>query len=213
MRKIILIFIIFLLENVTAHSQSFNDLVKRYREYQRQEKYEEMISICDTMLLKFPDTDAEITYYNRGNTYRRLREFRQSIEDYTSALKIKPGYISAYLNRAVSYYDIGEYGNSLADYNKVIDAKPSNSAAYCGRGNIYSMLNDNPNAIDNYSIAIKLDTKNAEAYFNRGNRYYFINLYKSALEDWEKAIKLRPEYEPELKEKMNEARFQLDKNK
>ena len=211
--RTIIIFIVFLAGFASAYSQSFNDLVKRYREFQKQEKYEDMISVCDTMLLKYPDVDAEITYFNRGNTYRHLREYRKSIEDYTNALKIKPGYINANLNRAASYYDLGEYVFSLSDYNKVIDVKPGNLVAYCGRGNVYSMLNDNPNAIDDYSKAIKLDTKYAEAYYNRGKRYYFINLYKSALEDWEKAVTLNPEYEIELKEKMNEARFQLDKNK
>jgi tetratricopeptide (TPR) repeat protein len=196
-----------------AFSQTFNELIKRYREAQKSEDYDRMVLILDTVLAKYPNNEPEITYYNRGNTYRHLKEYKKSILDYTKTLEIKSDYASAYINRGVSYHDEGEYENALKDYNEAIKLKPDYPMVYYNRANTYSILFDYDRAIADYSKTIDLKPDFAEAYYIRGDKYFGINFYKEAIQDWEKAIKLEPAYESELRNKINEAKYQLDKKK
>jgi len=191
-------------------AQTFNELVKQYRDLQKESKYEEMIKVLDVMLKKYPDNQPEITYYNRGNTHRQMAEFKKSIEDYTKAIEKNPAYASAYNNRAISYFDLEEYSSSIKDYSKLLELKPDNALAYYGRGNAYSQLLDYESAVNDYSKAIELKPDFADAYYNRGNKYFGMSLYKEAKSDWEKAVKLNPAFEKELNDKIIEAREKME---
>lgn len=203
----------FLLFLSPAFSQSFKELVTKYRELQKEKDFEEAVKILDLMLKKFPNNEPEITYYNRGNTYRLLKEYNKAILDYTKAIEIKPDYANAYNNRGISHIDLDEYEEAIADYNIVIKYKPDYPYAYFNRANAYSGLFKYDSAITDYNKAIELKPDFADAYYNRGNKYYGISSYKEAIEDWEKAIKLDPAYELELRNKINEAKYQMDKKK
>jgi tetratricopeptide (TPR) repeat protein len=193
------------------YSQTFNELVIKYRELQKKEKYDDMIAVCDTMLAKYPKNEPAITFFNRGNTYRHLKEFKKAVSDYTKTIEIKPDYASAYTNRANSYYDLEEYEKAISDYSKVIEIKPNNPLTYYNRANAYSFLFDYDRAISDYSKTIELKPDFADAYYNRGNKYFGIGSWKEAVLDWENAIKYDAAYEKELRNKINEAKYQIDK--
>ena len=196
-----------------VHSQSFNELVKRYREAQKLERYEDMILILDTMLAKYPNNEPEITYFNRGNTYRQVKEYKKAMSDYTKAIGIKSNYANAFNNRGISYFDLEEYEKAVSDYTIVIKYKPDYPLAYFNRANAYTCLFDYDRAIADYTKAIELKPDFADAYYNRGNKYYGISSYKEAIQDWEKVIKLDSAYELELRNKIDEAKYQMDKKK
>ncbi|MBI5403353.1 MAG: tetratricopeptide repeat protein [Ignavibacteriae bacterium] len=208
---ILLLSFLYLSFSGSLSAQTFNELVNQYRELQKESKYEEMIKVLDVMLKKFPDTQPEITYYNRGNTHRQMKEYKKSIEDYTKAIDKNPEYISAYNNRAISYFDLEEYALSVKDYSKVIESKPGNAVAYYSRGNAYSQLFDYDNAVKDYSKAIEIQPDFADAYYNRGNKYFGMSMYEEAKSDWEKAVKLNKEYEKELKDKIKEAQEKIER--
>ena len=188
-------FIIFLA--VPSYSQTFNELVKRYRVAQKLEEYENMILILDTMLIKYPNNQPEITYFNRGNTYRQLKEYNMAILDYTKAIGIKPDYASAFNNRGISYFDMDEYENAIKDYTEVIKLKPDYPLVYFNRANAYSCQFDYDRAVADYTKSIELKPDFSDSYYNRGNKYYGMGKYKEAILDWEKAVKLDPAYELE----------------
>jgi tetratricopeptide (TPR) repeat protein len=44
-----------------------------------------------------------VAYFNRGNTYKTLKDYSKALDDYNKAIEIDPDYINAYLGRAFTY--------------------------------------------------------------------------------------------------------------
>jgi len=84
-----------------------------------------------------------LAYYNRGNTYKVLGNYKQAIEDYGRAIEIKPGYTEAYNNRGVTYNGLGNYKQAIDDFNRAIEIKPGYADAYYNRAVVYLNQGDN----------------------------------------------------------------------
>jgi len=55
-----------------------------------------------------------LAYYNRGNAYAGLGNYKQAIEDYDSGIKIKPGDAKALLQQGAFYLKQGIYISGLS---------------------------------------------------------------------------------------------------
>ena len=56
------------------------------------------------------DPDYVKAYYNRGNTYKELENYKNAIVDYTKAIKINPDFANAYDGRGTAmWYLKAEY--------------------------------------------------------------------------------------------------------
>jgi tetratricopeptide (TPR) repeat protein len=51
-------------------------------------------------------------------------DYEEAIKDFTEAIKIKPGYATAYFNRGNAWMGLGEYRNALKDFKKAIELDP-----------------------------------------------------------------------------------------
>ena len=47
-----------------------------------------------------------MVYYNRGNIYRILKDYKLALEDFTEAIRIDPHYHKAYLSRGFTYINL-----------------------------------------------------------------------------------------------------------
>jgi len=137
-------------------------------------------------------------YLNSAKTNIKLGKYLEAIEDYSSAISIKPNLSDTYFNRARAYVLLEEYNLSINDFSKFIDLKKTNSElrskisqelGYSQRGLMKSIIKDNIGAIEDYSKAIELNPKNADNYFGRGNVYRETKSYKMAIDDFSNAIK------------------------
>src|SRR5208283_97365 len=77
------------------------------------------------------DADA---YYNRGNAYKVLRNFKQAISDYNKAIELDPKDADAYRNRGIAYKVLGNFEQAINDYSKAIELDPKDADAYYNRG-------------------------------------------------------------------------------
>lgn len=204
--------LMFLLTQV-SYSQTFKELVADYKDAQKDKDYDEMIEILNTMLEKYPKTEPEITYFNRGNAYRNLKKHKKAIQDFTKAIEIKPDYEVAFNNRGLSYFDLDEFNNAVSDFTVVIKLKPDFAFGYFNRGNAYSGLYKYDSAVADYTKMIELKPDFADVYYNRGNKYYGMSMYQEAIEDWKKVIELDPAYKTALQEKINEANYWIEEKK
>ena len=57
-------------------------------------------------------------YSNRATLYVGFEKYQQAIEDYTSAIKLKPDFFEAYRMRGNIYDKLGNHQQALADYAK-----------------------------------------------------------------------------------------------
>src|SRR3989337_2765072 len=48
-------------------------------------------------------------YFNRGNAYRRLKQERAALDDYSAAIKLNPQDGRAYINRGSIHFDARRY--------------------------------------------------------------------------------------------------------
>lgn len=196
-----------------SFSQTFNELIEKYKEAQKSKDYDEMIDVCDIMLKKYPNTRPEVTYFNRGNAYRIIGKLNDAINDYTNAIKSKQDYTDAYYNRGICYFRTEEYKKAIPDFSFVIKNIPDNPYVYFYRGNSYSGLYNYDSAVADYSKTIELKPDYTDAYYNRGNKYYGMNMYKEAIEDWKIVKKLDPQHASAMQNKIDDAADKLIEKK
>ncbi len=68
-------------------------------------------------------------YLNRGNVYRKLKQYNQAIEDYNKVISLKPDFALVYNNCGVVFGTLGNYDEEIADYTIAIQYD-STSAEY-----------------------------------------------------------------------------------
>jgi protein O-mannosyl-transferase len=87
--------------------------------------------------LKVTDNNWNI-YYNRCNAYADLANYKHSIEDFNTAIHLKPTYVIAYYNRGTIYGKfLSQDKLAIEDFNKAISLKPDHVNAYKNRAVSY----------------------------------------------------------------------------
>ena len=92
-----------------------------------------------------------------GQTYHRLGQDEQAIEEYNRAIAIYPQDPNAYIGRGDCHLSLGEADQALADYNEAIRLGPGYSRAYASRGKLLEAKGDWEKAQADYDRAIQLD--------------------------------------------------------
>ena len=62
--------------------------------------------------------DFAYAYYNRGNIYAELKDFRTAILDYDKAIEINPDFAEAYYNRGLTKIYLGKNQEGITDLSK-----------------------------------------------------------------------------------------------
>jgi tetratricopeptide (TPR) repeat protein len=81
-----------------------------------------------------PYADA---YFNKGNAYVTLGQYRRAIDEYDEAIHLKPDYAEANNNRGTAYAKLGQYKLAIENFNEAIRLKPYYADAYNNRAMIY----------------------------------------------------------------------------
>jgi len=162
--------------------------------YKEQKKYEKAIEYFTYSLSEQSDKyiDSSAIIFFRGNVHFYMKQYDESIDDYTQAISLDTKYDAAYNNRGVAYSDKGEYDKAIIDYSQAISLNLKYDAAYNNRGNAYSKRGEYNKAIEDYSQAISLNPKYDAAYNNRGEAYRNKGEYEKAIADYSQAISINP---------------------
>jgi tetratricopeptide (TPR) repeat protein len=102
-------------------------------------------------------------YFHRGVAYSDERNYDSAIEDYNSALKIKPDYIEALFLRCYAYYQKRSYNLAIEDCSSVLKLNPEHVGALFLRGIAYSDKQDFARAIVDLEAVMRLEPNNAMA--------------------------------------------------
>ena len=109
----------------------------------------------------------------RADMKRALKQYKESINDYSLALKLNPDNGLAYWNRAASYRQNGDYQLAYDDYNKAIGYYTNDrmqlARLYDDRALMEVGLQQYQRAVVDDSLAISLDTAFQAAYYNEAN--------------------------------------------
>ena len=147
------------------------------------------------------DPSLTLAYFNRGEAYRRQKDFTRAVADFRQAIALDPADVDAYEYLALTQYQQGNYEASLTTYTRAIELDSNNAEYYLGRGMAHADLGNKDDAFGDYRRALELDANLALAYYYRGKLYLEDNDLANAVADFTQAISLDPEDEYALNER------------
>ena len=176
--------------------QTYNDQWNRLNEQPEMEEALRTMNAAEQQEEERRERQASLTAQDRFRRgFRAAKEGRlqEAVEEYTEAIRMNPGYASAYNNRGNLYRELNEYQKALDDYNKAIELDPEDPNAYFTRGLLYHKLNECQEALEDFNQALELGPDHPDCYYSRGSLYYKLNEHQKALEDFSKAIERNPD--------------------
>jgi protein O-mannosyl-transferase len=148
-----------------------------------------------THVLKYYDK-ITTPFGNRANYYRSLKQYDLALNDYASAIALKPE-AQTLNSRSKLYFDIS--GNSidtlklaLNDLNKAIELNPNNGEFLINRGAMYAKLGDFDKSLESLNEGLKLKPDQISGYLNRSLIYNAKNDFQNALNDLTEYLKYDP---------------------
>ena len=103
-----------------------------------------------------------IAYLNRGSTHKELKQYENTITDYTEAIALYQkdnDKANVYCNRGNTYNELKQYENAIADYTQAIARFANNNdkaKTHFNRGNVYNQLKQLEDAKKDYQKSVDL---------------------------------------------------------
>ena len=141
--------------------------------------------------------DSELgsrAWFSVGYLHAAERRFREAIDGYDKAIRLKPDLAEAFYNRGRAKSDLGLHETVLADYDEAIRLKPDFAEAFYNRGFVKYDLGRHEAALADYDEAIRLKPDFAEALVNRGYVKDRLGRHEAAFSDFDEAIRLKPDF-------------------
>ena len=101
------------------------------------ENSEAISDFAKAIELKPGDTMENAIYYQRANVYYGMKDYSNSIKDYTQAIEKNLKDFNSYNERGLCYYHLGDMDKAIADYSKAIELNPLEYNIYDNRGISY----------------------------------------------------------------------------
>ncbi|MBI5260245.1 MAG: tetratricopeptide repeat protein [Bradyrhizobium sp.] len=133
-----------------------------------------------------------VFHLQRGEGYQGLEQYDRAIQDYTVALKYKPGSSKALSDRATAYSVLGNFDLALKDADAALRSDPGNALAYNAKGVALLRKGQFDPAIDAFSKGIALNPGMDALFTNRAAAWQSKDETDRALTDLDSALKLSP---------------------
>lgn len=150
------------------------------------EEFGKALTAAEQAIKYIPKKDAEylvFAYSTRAEVYLNLEDTIKALDDYTTAIRIKPDEERMYEKRANVYFELGKYELSDADYKKMIALKPGEVMGYMGMGRNALRRHRVEEAISHFNYAIKLDDQYSSGYSFRAEAELDKGMWNEATND------------------------------
>ena len=84
----------------------------------------ESIDAYKKVIITNPKKNYE-TYYRKGYAYFNLQDYKQAIESYDEALKLKPNYFNVLKEKGLALYKSQDYKQAIESYDEALKLKPN----------------------------------------------------------------------------------------
>ncbi|MBF0505363.1 MAG: tetratricopeptide repeat protein [Nitrospirae bacterium] len=138
--------------------------------------------------------DAPLAHYNLGIVYRHLNMPDKAIEQYLTAIRLRPGYAEAHNNLGFVYKSLNMPDKAEEEFLTAVSLKPDNIEAHTNLGVLYQARNMPDKAEKEFLTVIRLKPDNAGAHFNLGVFYNSGNMPDKAEEEFLAAVRLQPDF-------------------
>ena len=137
--------------------------------------------------IELDSSNAE-SYFLRGDSQARLKNFSAAIADFTKADEIKAEE-KIYKKRGEVYLKNFEFAKATEDFNKVLEFSQQNYSAYEGLAIAYANLKNKELALKNFNKFVELSGKK-KFYDLLGEIYFALGDYEKSVEIFSESIEL-----------------------
>ena len=127
-----------------------------------------------------------------GAAMQSLGRHGDAIEQYSTALHLKPDYADALDNRALALQVLSRHTDALADFDRSARLRPLDAEVWLNRGLSLTALRRLDEALESFDRAIQINPEHAKAHFERGNVYGARKRFEAAREAYDAALRLDP---------------------
>jgi tetratricopeptide (TPR) repeat protein len=131
---------------------------------------------------------------NLGNAYLSQGLTDMAIEQYRTALKLKPDNVGAHYNLGNAYLAKGLADMAIEQYQTVLRLEPDYAEAHNNLGNAYKSQSQLDRAIEQYRAALRLKPDLAEPHYNLGTIYEEKRELTAASEQYREVLQINPGY-------------------
>ncbi len=110
-----------------------------------------------------------LALHNRGLLLQSAGDFARAREDFSEAVRLRPGDPDLWAARAIVRQELGDLDGALADHDESIRLRPDCARYHFNRGRTLSQKGDDDGGLRAYAEAVRLDPRLAHAYYNIGN--------------------------------------------
>ncbi len=130
-------------------------------------------STADNLWLSAETTSpsSPTNHNNLGDLYGRRKDYPRAIQEFKTAILLKPNYGDAYHNLGNAYAETGDINNALINYQKAIEFNPALWQSYQNIASIYYSQAKYPESLDYIQKAIKINPQNPNLVYNLGIIY------------------------------------------
>lgn len=151
---------------IEINSDNYRNYEERGKVYFIVKKYQEAVRDYHMAIQIAPNAPLiEGMYYNLGEAYLELRDYRNALDSYNTAIAKSSSVVADYYNgRGKAYLNLKEYQKAIDDFSQAIENLSDNSRTY---------------------------EQKAAYYANRAEVYQKLGMHDEAVKDKEKANKLK----------------------
>ena len=116
-------------------------------------------------------------YRERGIHYSDLGHYQEAVADFSNAIDLNSGYVTAYINRANAYAKLEQYKAAYQDFATAQKISPNNPAIYAIRGSLNFLLGRFSDAVADYKyyLSLKPDDMYRMLWLHLSQKYLDIN--------------------------------------
>ncbi len=78
--------------------------------------------------------DKIYSYYNEGQKYFKIRDYKSSIKEYSKCIELDEFQADSYFARGTAKMEMMKFDEAINDFNKVLEIEPLYTFAYANRG-------------------------------------------------------------------------------
>ena len=167
------------------------DIIKYWQQAQMPDGSAESLAAANRNLkLNAPTADMFVyrglVYFARGEAGSD-NDYYNAIDDFESAVLLKPDSADALYNLAVTYETLGKSKDAIETYDKLLAIDDQFTQAFYNRGHLKLLNGDYENAIADFRSVLELEAVTADAHNEIAIAHFKQNMYQEAYADIQKA--------------------------
>jgi tetratricopeptide (TPR) repeat protein len=134
------------------------------------------------------------THHNYAISLAMSGDYSRSIDEFTTAIELKPEYANAYFNRGELYFELKDFVRAIRDYTQAIELEGNDPQYYNSRGHCRFMLEMYDDALVDYRRAAELGKDSAAYQTDLADAYQFLGQWEAAASAYKAAVAVNSKY-------------------